>query len=281
MRDPKFTTLICYLPTNELGRDFIVGDIHGCYEELMWLLKKVKFDKKADRLISVGDLADRGPFSEKCMQLIKKPWFYAVRGNHEQLMIDWYHCRMGNDNSEQGLWEINGGAWGVQCHEAGKLKSLVKLAEELPVAIVVGRGTRDRYNVLHAEWLGNDAELDTLKQPQPFTQWTNFSNAERNEEYEQQNKIIRMLWGRSLYNFASNGHTFEGRGLSTTFVGHSIVPEVSHHAQHVFLDTGGFTAYPGYWNPSDGIQGRLTMLEYKTQEIFEKTMKQYQGFKKK
>lgn len=40
-------------------RTIIIGDIHGCYRELVKLLEKVEFDKKTYRLISLGDLMDR------------------------------------------------------------------------------------------------------------------------------------------------------------------------------------------------------------------------------
>lgn len=69
------------------GRDFIVGDLHGCYDELQNLLKHVKFDKSKDRLFSTGDLMDRGPKSLECVTLLAQPWFYPVLGNHEDLIL--------------------------------------------------------------------------------------------------------------------------------------------------------------------------------------------------
>jgi Icc-related predicted phosphoesterase len=42
------------------SRTIVVGDIHGCYDELMKLLKKAKF-KQSDRVVSVGDLVSKGP----------------------------------------------------------------------------------------------------------------------------------------------------------------------------------------------------------------------------
>ncbi|MCD8082997.1 MAG: metallophosphoesterase [Clostridiales bacterium] len=41
-------------------RTIIVGDIHGCFQELQALLKAVDFDQKTDCLISIGDLMDGG-----------------------------------------------------------------------------------------------------------------------------------------------------------------------------------------------------------------------------
>ena len=68
---------------NENGRDFVVSDIHGCYDTLMVELAQIDFDQHKDRLFSVGDLVDRGPDSLKCLKLIEEPWFHPVIGNHE------------------------------------------------------------------------------------------------------------------------------------------------------------------------------------------------------
>ena len=45
---------------NTVGRDFAVGDIHGCFTELQRGLEAIGFDPSTDRLFSVGDLVDRG-----------------------------------------------------------------------------------------------------------------------------------------------------------------------------------------------------------------------------
>lgn len=51
------------LANNSLGRDFVVGDLHGYYAELMQALEQVSFDFTQDRLLAVGDLINRGPDS--------------------------------------------------------------------------------------------------------------------------------------------------------------------------------------------------------------------------
>ena len=67
---------------------WVVGDLHGCYTNLMSRLDAVGFDPAQDLLISVGDLIDRGSENVECLDLINQPWFRAVRGNHEQMMLD-------------------------------------------------------------------------------------------------------------------------------------------------------------------------------------------------
>jgi len=50
-------------PCNHQGRDFVIGDLHGCLPLLHRLLDHVRFDPAGDRVFSTGDLIDRGPFS--------------------------------------------------------------------------------------------------------------------------------------------------------------------------------------------------------------------------
>ena len=45
---------------NRTGRDFVVGDVHGCFRTLEQALGQVGFDRERDRLFSVGDLVNRG-----------------------------------------------------------------------------------------------------------------------------------------------------------------------------------------------------------------------------
>ena len=73
---------------NEVGRDFVVGDIHEMFSYLQRLLEEASFNGKEDRLFSVGDLVDRGPESQDVLEWLKQPWFHACRGNHEQFALD-------------------------------------------------------------------------------------------------------------------------------------------------------------------------------------------------
>ena len=84
--DPAFVSL----PVNARGRDFCIGDLHGCSQMLARLLAAVDFKAEHDRLFSVGDLIHRGPDSAACLCLAEQPWFYPVLGNHEAMQIAAY-----------------------------------------------------------------------------------------------------------------------------------------------------------------------------------------------
>lgn len=76
-----------------MARTILIGDLHGCYEEAVELLDKLKVCAD-DHVIFVGDLVDRGPESGKCIDLAirrervqKKP--AAILGNHEEKHLDY------------------------------------------------------------------------------------------------------------------------------------------------------------------------------------------------
>lgn len=64
---------------------YVVGDIHGCIDELKLLLRKVAFDPDVDQLWSVGDLVGRGLHSKQVLQFVDAlgPAFRCVLGNHD------------------------------------------------------------------------------------------------------------------------------------------------------------------------------------------------------
>jgi hypothetical protein len=65
------------------SRTIVVGDIHGCYDELMALLEEANFGRK-DRVISVGDLLAKGPKSRETIELFMgDDRFTTVIGNHD------------------------------------------------------------------------------------------------------------------------------------------------------------------------------------------------------
>jgi len=65
----------------------IVGDIQGCYGELLDLLQKAGLSPD-DEIISVGDIVDRGPDSPAVLQFFRDtPNARSVMGNHERKNI--------------------------------------------------------------------------------------------------------------------------------------------------------------------------------------------------
>lgn len=140
---------ILTLPPNTKGRDFVVGDIHGAYELLEQALAAAKFDTERDRLISVGDLVDRGPQSPRALEFLKKPWFHAVRGNHEDMFLDIVHADGSYDENMLYANIRNGFHWILE--QTPETLAIIRAEfARLPIAIetTTERGT---VGFLHAE----------------------------------------------------------------------------------------------------------------------------------
>jgi hypothetical protein len=68
-------------------RTILIGDIHGCLDELGDLLAACAVDWKADRVVSVGDLVAKGPDSHGVLQLVRETGIRAVLGNHDAKLL--------------------------------------------------------------------------------------------------------------------------------------------------------------------------------------------------
>jgi calcineurin-like phosphoesterase family protein len=65
------------------SRTIVVGDIHGCHDELMALVDKVELGND-DRVVCVGDLITKGPKSREVLHVfMTDPRFTSVIGNHD------------------------------------------------------------------------------------------------------------------------------------------------------------------------------------------------------
>ena len=225
-------TSILKLTENKNGRDFVVGDIHGHIGLLNELLEVVAFDRDIDRLFAVGDLVDRGPNTADVLRLCLEPWFFSAMGNHELMMLD---AICGEFPNAMSCWVMNGGGWWSGITEIER-KELAVIAQSMPIAIVVGDGV-NRFNVLHAEFLGTDTDLDSAHMLDTHVH-------------------MQMLWGRSV---VEGKQSPTHGGLSMTYVGHTIVKQPCTRANHAFIDTGSFLIGTG----------RLTMVEPATGNIWQ------------
>lgn len=67
----------------------VVGDVHGCYDEAMELLKKVESETSRKFVtIFVGDMVNKGPKNFEMLDFLRqREDVYCVRGNHEQAIL--------------------------------------------------------------------------------------------------------------------------------------------------------------------------------------------------
>ena len=98
-----------------MSKLFAIGDIHGCYTELMLLFKKLPIDPENDTVVFMGDYIDRGPDSKKVVEQMIKwmneyPHWVFLRGNHEDIFENW--LKGGQKYQENWQWSCflyNGG----------------------------------------------------------------------------------------------------------------------------------------------------------------------------
>lgn len=71
-------------------RVIVVGDVHGCVDELRALLGKCAFRQGTDRLIVVGDLVAKGPDSAGVIDLVRAVGGEATKGNHDHNVVTYF-----------------------------------------------------------------------------------------------------------------------------------------------------------------------------------------------
>lgn len=121
-------------------RTIIIGDIHGCYHHFISLLKKINYKKKKDRLILMGDLMDRGPWSHEMLMLAVR-WrrespdrFFMIRGNHEQMIVE-------QDKSleRQLIWRCVGKGTTIRSfrHHRDRMENYIPwILKHMPISLV-------------------------------------------------------------------------------------------------------------------------------------------------
>lgn len=70
-----------------MQRTLVIGDIHGCYPELIELCEKIQLNSN-DRVIAVGDLVTKGAYNREVLDLFASDHrFTSVMGNHDFALV--------------------------------------------------------------------------------------------------------------------------------------------------------------------------------------------------
>jgi serine/threonine protein phosphatase 1 len=237
---------------NLLGRDFVCGDIHGSFSLVQKFLIEVGFDKTKDRLFCCGDLVDRGPENEKCLELLYEPWFFMTKGNHEQMMLDYY-------NGENRWWITNGGMWGSiytnDYSDVGQqvVQCVKDHVENLPLLITVEKKDGTIFHILHAE-LASKVQLTD----------EDLADEEKLKEsaFVQSSDGDFIIWGRRMFYYLymklmderaikKFKHKVElekldsifGDKLSHIYCGHTVVRQPTTFCGQTDLDTCAYGNY--------------------------------------
>jgi hypothetical protein len=278
---------------NILGRDFVIGDLHGAFPVFQNLLANLKFDPAVDRMFSCADLVDRGSESLNCLKLITKEWFHAIFANHEQLMMWAFEEHPLGFN-----WLRNGGIWGLPALSLAQellrgetpnevaepadyeLLELLPAVEELPYMITVNMEDGKKFHIIHAElpfWHGPITDED-LADPERVRELGSIKHDEIEET---------ILWGRYLFadfykkdlsNYAKMVRTLKYKKskmifndkLSHIISGHTTMRHPVTIVGQTNIDTGAYLAE----DPNNTMYS-LTCVELKTWKFYRATINDF------
>lgn len=219
---------------NVHGRDFVCGDIHGSFDQVLDALRSVRFDRAVDRLFSLGDTVDRGPGSPRALKFLAQDWVHAIRGNHEDMFLEMYEDGEPHPAVVEMMTCRNGMAWWNDYPDDQK-PLLIEAFRKLPIAIEI-ETPRGLVGLVHAQVpRGMD--------------WGSFTDALRKGDKD---VVKDALWGESrLFRKDDTGVP----GIGRVFSGHRVVESTTRLGNVFYIDTG---AVFGVRN-GDPTVGRLTL----------------------
>ncbi|AUX84879.1 serine/threonine protein phosphatase [Acinetobacter sp. ACNIH2] len=198
------------------GKLWAVGDIHGCYNLLMTRLKEIGFDFENDLLVAVGDLVDRGTQNIQCVELLSKPWFTSVRGNHEDLCIGGLH-----NESYKRCHVANGGEWFYML-DGQAMYNIAKTFAELPVVLEINRSGK-KFGFVHGHIEQNN--------------WEEFKETFNQEPTASRDPSELAMWGRDRLDEDKKQYTHVS-GIDAVIMGHTVTQKPCKRDNCYWIDTG-------------------------------------------
>lgn len=228
-----------HFDNNTQGRDFVCGDIHGCYDELRTLLDQANFDYQKDRLFVVGDLIDRGPKNAEVLDLLYEPWFHSIIGNHELMML----CATMDTtnmtpqahfvrNSIGDVWQNNGGAWWYTMDYEQRMNrdDYERLINNLPLIIDIDVGDK-LVGLVHAQTEYKSWSL--LKEHLAIAA----GELDHWLDYYYNDIVSDCVWSRDKI---TKGEEVIVEDVDHIFHGHTINKEIVTLGNCSYIDTGCF-----------------------------------------
>jgi len=213
----------------------VVGDLHGHRSLFERELEQLGFDPRCDRVLSVGDLINRGPESITTLALITEPWFYAVLGNHELMLLNFLGYYASRIHSKKSF-PAAGGEW-INEAVAKDRKAVARLADgiaSLPVAIHVESDVS--FNVTHADLhpIGSRQNNRISKGTICVHKADIITSCRANVSLALKSDLLGLRFGQHSVQISP---TPLGQ-MPITYVGHSPLREVTVHNSYVYIDQG-------------------------------------------
>lgn len=133
---------------------YVIGDVHGCYDELMNLLNRIDADDSDAKFCFLGDFPDRGPKIRETLDwmlanITEDGKYQSIRGNHEQNIIDWATDEHRDSCEDYAIFckEIFNG-------DGRKIQEITDFFDKLPynklLTITLKNGNVVPYRICHA-----------------------------------------------------------------------------------------------------------------------------------
>lgn len=221
---------------------YVIGDIHGYYDDLVELINKLpnKFESK---ICFVGDLIDRGPDSQKVVELVKSHNYDCVLGNHELMCIEYngnpYNQYGGYGQSKYNLFGENGGRATLESYgDIELLQEDIEYFKTLPLYIKYKDLVNDRGQSLivsHSCCLNYLSNLDNPGVDE-YILW--------NRDVLMDNKELFIRRSKDLFNI----------------FGHTITDEVVVKDSYASVETGVARKEKG--------KGKLSCIAFPSMEVY-------------
>ena len=251
-----------------------MGDIHGNFKALKQCLEKSEFDYEKDTLIQLGDVVDGFPQTFECVEeLLKIKNLIAIKGNHDDIFLQWLHMGIHNFDWLQGS---------------------VYTAESYA-------NHTDRDIIIRPRDGGYHVSLANIDIPESHIKFFNsqhyyYADVERNsifvhagfnpKDFVKDQKHIVLLWDRTLWNkamSAGNQKLNFVENWNKVYLGHTAttnwvetIPGIGDVEITKPLYRGGV------WNLDTGAGwgGKLTIMDIDTEEYWQSDLTNvlYPGF---
>ena len=185
-----------------MTKTLVIGDIHGCFDELQALLDKAGISDD-DKIISLGDMVDRGPFSPRVVDFFQHSSnASAIIGNHEKKHLRWTTDKIKVSDSQR----ISKLQFGDKYHSALQFfKSLPDYIELKEVILIHGFFEpkiplkQQKKNVVNGTMSGDSYLIRNYSKP-----WYELYNGEKpiicgHKSYNQSDKGLPFIYNDLVY----------------------------------------------------------------------------------
>ncbi len=255
----------------------MIGDIHGAYKAMLQVMERSAFDPEKDRLICMGDVADRRPRVKECAELLLQVKdLVMILGNHDKWALEWM-SRVGDQ-----LWDGRGSDATDKSQSARSSLDVNELYEKASEVWLTQGGSdtivsyREGVPPAHFELL-RQAKYYHLEGNRVFVHG-GFDHKRPLEDQDPED----FLWDRSLVDFALKNCEAGTRlgGYDEIYVGHTptINLHVSASGRSALKSTvlEGQTSRPlqvcNVWMMDTGAGwsgGKLSMMDIDTKEVWQ------------